>query len=353
MNYQYTGLIAWPWLIVQSGAIVAQGPGNLFDRPQETYHEKCVQHFRDVKQSGWTVCPNGFATYSVYVDEGGGYFLILPGLKVRGLSKAQGKSVGLTVLADVKKVENHVTSVFEAIASIREGFEQSTRQNIHEVRGINNSLYNAAYELQGLLERSGHTHREGLAKNITAFSEILSARLDVISYLSNPAGESIDENPIPVYKRFDKMRMCFRASTFARNITLNLEGNSYGRIFGPDVLDIVTFLVFDNAVKYCLPRFEISITIEEDESRIFVRVQSVGPKIDDEEKEKIFHYGYRGTHARLSGTSGSGIGLPLLKRLVEHDLKGRLFLNIGRFRKTVREIPYHDIEFTFVFARYD
>ncbi|MFH0981427.1 MAG: hybrid sensor histidine kinase/response regulator [Planctomycetota bacterium] len=80
-----------------------------------------------------------------------------------------------------------------------------------------------------------------------------------------------------------------------------------------------------NAVKYNRPGGEVRITARADEGTIALSVSDTGLGIAPEEQERVFEEFYRSKDERIAATGGTGMGLPIAKKIVE-ELGGRITL---------------------------
>jgi PAS domain S-box-containing protein len=90
------------------------------------------------------------------------------------------------------------------------------------------------------------------------------------------------------------------------------------------VRQIVTNLV-DNAYKYSPEDSVVSITLLENEGEVQLDVIDQGIGIFPDEQEKIFERFYRGENHLVMATAGTGLGLPIVKELVEMH-NGRIWV---------------------------
>ena len=81
-----------------------------------------------------------------------------------------------------------------------------------------------------------------------------------------------------------------------------------------DLLGLVFYNLIENALKFSSAEDSVEVRALEDGRMIVVEVADSGPGIPPEELERIFEELYRGVNAR--GTEGSGLGLPLVRRIV-------------------------------------
>ncbi len=76
-------------------------------------------------------------------------------------------------------------------------------------------------------------------------------------------------------------------------------------------------ILIDNACRYSNPGGEITLSLHADKDRTFMRVGDQGMGIPAVELKEVFKRFYRGKRARNGVPSGSGLGLPLAKSIVE------------------------------------
>jgi signal transduction histidine kinase len=82
-----------------------------------------------------------------------------------------------------------------------------------------------------------------------------------------------------------------------------------------DLLSLVMYNLIENALKFTAPKETVEVRALEDGKAIVVEVADAGPGIPADELPKIFDELYRGANAR--GIDGSGLGLALVKRIIE------------------------------------
>ncbi|MCE1164196.1 MAG: HAMP domain-containing histidine kinase [Bacteroidetes bacterium] len=73
-----------------------------------------------------------------------------------------------------------------------------------------------------------------------------------------------------------------------------------------------------NAIKYNTLGGIVETIIEERDNDTFVTVADNGIGIPDEDKDKMFREFYRSSNAKKSGVEGTGLGLSVVKEIIEH-----------------------------------
>ncbi len=79
----------------------------------------------------------------------------------------------------------------------------------------------------------------------------------------------------------------------------------------------VVINLIENAIKYSPEQTEIKVTLIEDEDNVLLSVADSGIGISDEDKSKVFEKFYRVGNEDTRKTKGTGLGLYIVKRVVE------------------------------------
>lgn len=82
-------------------------------------------------------------------------------------------------------------------------------------------------------------------------------------------------------------------------------------------LEQVLVNILDNAVKYSFDRKEVHISLGVNNGQVDVAIQDFGSGMPEEDLDKIFNRFYRVDKARSREKGGTGLGLPIVKELVE------------------------------------
>ncbi len=84
-----------------------------------------------------------------------------------------------------------------------------------------------------------------------------------------------------------------------------------------DLINQVVYNLIDNAVKFTPDGGYIELTSKRDAEKIIVRVRNSGRGIDPEEIDKVFERFYKVDKSRSYDTKGAGMGLYIVKTIVE------------------------------------
>ena len=110
-----------------------------------------------------------------------------------------------------------------------------------------------------------------------------------------------------------------KAAAEDKSITLNCNiESSVGKIVGNQfsIEEMVTNLLL-NAVKYTPANGTVEVNAENREDCVFIQITDTGIGIPREEQSKIFDEFYRAANARRVERDGTGLGLSLVKYIVE------------------------------------
>jgi len=125
-----------------------------------------------------------------------------------------------------------------------------------------------------------------------------------------------------------------------RDVKLNLEVEKQLPIIADaEEMEIIFNNLISNAIKYNKDGGEVNITIHSTSDEIIVNVNDTGFGIENEDIPKLFHEFSRIKNASTKNISGSGLGLSIVKKLI--DLYG------GRIE--VESTPSQGTTFTLYF----
>lgn len=111
----------------------------------------------------------------------------------------------------------------------------------------------------------------------------------------------------------------FNEDAKRRSIKLSLDINNavIKVIFDPQRLKMAVSNLLDNAIRYTQPGGVVEVVAKEDGDFIIVSVKDSGMGVPDSQKSRIFTKFFRGDNVIKIQTEGSGLGLYLVKNIVE------------------------------------
>lgn len=187
----------------------------------------------------------------------------------------------------------------------------------HELR---NPLTTALAHTELLLERDDlpQRAREQIELIEAAGERMLHLVTQTIENTTPAAPECLERRPVDVRRVLDASIESFAPAVSAAGVHLSLEAPA------EIMVDADAFRlrqVFDNllsnAVKYSRADDRVSITAQADMSAVRVDIADTGIGIDSSELPRIFEPYYRAQSARDSGVIGNGIGMGVVREIVE------------------------------------
>ncbi|RME76996.1 MAG: PAS domain S-box protein [Planctomycetota bacterium] len=142
----------------------------------------------------------------------------------------------------------------------------------------------------------------------------------------------LDLQPIGLEETIQNIIEDLRSIWEEKNIKIHLECPSSLEIMVHANLFIIACKnLLENALRYSPPDSEVLVTCKEDSKEVRISVHDQGPGIPQHEQGKIFERFYRIDRGRARSKGGSGLGLSLVKHIVQAH-HGQILLDsqIGR-----------------------
>lgn len=297
--------------------------GSLLDCPVEFFSNSQISFYQSCK-AGWNRCPFGYSTYVAF--DSMGRKLVVPAIIRPDTQPPNRKFPNHALRFTKEKVESFLVPHLSVSEEVRSQRDKEFKNLTHDLRAISTEIYHTALIARREADTRGQVEVGTAIDTVMAAQQMMSIRLDIVDYESGHSAGRPEEH-VPVFKKVDKVVRCFASKLNHRRINVRAEGRSFGTTFGPPIFEIVPFVIVENAVKYAPSGSELLVRFEENDEQIIVRFESFGPKIKDNEKEKLFDQHFRGEAAQRSEKSGSGIGLFAARTILETHFNGRISVN--------------------------
>lgn len=139
---------------------------------------------------------------------------------------------------------------------------------------------------------------------------------------------SLEKEPIELLGLSKEIAKILSASAKAKNIKLNVHGDS-GKIMGvqPVIYEMIYNLI-DNAIKYNVQNGTVEVTVKEENpekghtfgNKTVISVRDTGIGIPRNEQDRVFERFYRIDKSRSKEIGGTGLGLSIVKHAAKfHD----------------------------------
>lgn len=332
-------MYAVPVIFVAENGEYSFHNGMLLSVPPELSGKSKVSGYAKLRNPGWHKADYDYWSYVSALEDGRRRVFI--GISLNDYPPK--KHFGRPPLFSKAQFEAYVRNIDAREKANLDEAESSFNILVHDLRRLSTSIYHAAEEARHLLHRHDVPGAATRIENIIAAQSMLKLRTDVLDYSGNPSDHDA-EREVKVFRKVDKVVRSFMPTAEKRNLKLCLEGSSFGISLGPDVFEIVPYLLIDNAIKYSPENASIVVSCKDAANTIEISVSSMGPNIEIEERDRIFDRGYRSNAARASEKAGTGVGLSLAKQLV-HRFNGSVWVTVGEKEIPATAGPCRDITF--------
>lgn len=199
-------------------------------------------------------------------------------------------------------------------------YQQTMHFVTHEMRTPLTAIQGSS-ELIGRYNSMPEAKRRQMAELINSESKRLARMISTFLSL-----ERLSENGAEIkHERFPLRDLVERCASRARALADNKQIEIEIRDLPPDDLvgdrELMEYAVYNlltNAVKYSPSQTRVTVSGEDDKGdRVRLSVQDQGIGMDKKEVGRIFEKFYRTRRAEQSGETGTGIGLSIVKQIVD------------------------------------
>lgn len=224
-----------------------------------------------------------------------------------------------------KSVQEYVKDKSEEIASLteRDSFRRDFLGNVaHELK---TPLFTVQGYILTLIEGAGNNKKirekylERANKGVERLTSIIKD-LDMIAKLETE-GMKMDIKPFNILELTQNVFDLFEMKAKQRNITLRFEKNyefPFHVLGDIERIEQVLINLIVNSIKYGKPGGVTTVGIENyNENKFIIRVSDNGEGIKQEHLTRLFERFYRVDQSRSREQGGSGLGLSIVKHIVE------------------------------------
>jgi nitrogen-specific signal transduction histidine kinase len=191
----------------------------------------------------------------------------------------------------------------------------------HELRSPLGAIIGFAELLQEKLFGDLNPKQEEYVRDIVESGRHLLALINDILDLSKVESDSLDLSTFALEGMLDNSLAMLREKCHKNGIKQDLLVSSelQGAILTADErkLKQVMFNLLSNAAKFTQDGGTITVTARRDENEVIISVADTGVGVAKEDQQKIFDEFYQVERDAKGKTPGTGLGLPLVRRLVE------------------------------------
>ena len=194
----------------------------------------------------------------------------------------------------------------------------------HEIKGplaVTESYLNII--LNGLAQGNPQKERGMIERSLLRIRTLRKMVMELMNITAMETGNfTIKRVPLDVGEVLREAVCSCREQADAKGITLSLEiegaeGGPVRALADRDTIAIVFTNLIDNAVKYTPDKGNVRVTLDGNGFYVRVSVRDDGVGLTNQEKEKVFEEFYRARNKATENIPGTGLGLSLVKRIVD------------------------------------
>lgn len=203
---------------------------------------------------------------------------------------------------------------------LQKGFEREKRftsDAAHELMTPLSSMRSDA-EIMLRKPRSKEEYRETIQRMLTE-SRHMSEMVHLLLQLSRVESVHRSQPEVVNISRITEIvSEEHQQKAYEKNIDLDIEIGPDLRVraHGAYIEEIINNLL-GNALKYTLEGGNVELQLKQSSGKAVIHLRDTGIGFDEETKKHLFERFYRANHKDVQENSGSGLGLPLVKAIVE------------------------------------
>lgn len=233
-----------------------------------------------------------------------------------------------------RTILNSIKYISETVSEQIDSNNRNTKRLIHNLTSLNAHNIQEIYALLSQDELSGKMNGhveyakkiiEGntleaaksllrIAKNnasmkteISVFNKLFIATSDLRPYVHT------------MHKVLMNVLYLFFPDFTDKSVDVTVQHSEASAYFDYESIHVALYHIIDNAAKYTIPNTKLIIGISQDVKYLDIIFRMCSTKILEKEREKIYDEDFSGSIALLTGKAGSGIGMSLVKRIVESN----------------------------------
>ena len=292
---------------------------------------KCQEFYEQLygRKDGEYICPYGFVA-SVFSDELEERY-IFTGLRLKGKYDAKKCDPKIKLMEDgnikcrritqgeLDKYKEYYLEYKDKTESYL-NLKMFIEDILHDMRKFNGQIKAKSERLCNDSKSSKKLKKfHDQVQNIRAICAFMTLRLNAYDFIYNEVPmDATSGTSYNMFRVFDKVRHCLKERAASKNISIEIESKGEcGDILGYDCIELLPYILLDNAIKYGESKSSIRVFIDDNMYRCKISVDSKSLKLKDGECDKIFVRGYRGENAKDFTNDGLGIGLYTAKKICE------------------------------------
>lgn len=219
---------------------------------------------------------------------------------------------------EVKRLADTFDDMLERLEQAFEAQKQFIQDASHELR-TPIAIAQTNIEVTEMEERVTTKDYKRLMEVLKPTLERMSRLSDNLLLLSEEVHDQSRLSPVDVRSLLEEVTAEAGARAKAAAVSLELEPPAHSLFVTGDamLLKQAVLNLIDNAIRYNKPHGWVRLSTLVDDSRLVVQVQDGGIGISPTDQDRIFDRFYRADKSRSRSQGGSGLGLSIVKKIVE------------------------------------
>ncbi len=251
-------------------------------------------------------------------------------------------------IIEILQIFKDVTELKKTLAQLEEASRSKTEflsTMSHELRTPLNAVLGFAELLE--LENIGplnEKQKKYTTNILTAGKHLLSLINDLLDISKIESGKMKWElEPVDIPQLFGGTISLLREKATQSQLTISLEiEEGYQNFIGDErKMKQILFNLVNNAIKFTPSGGKVGIEVSRSEKGMSISVWDTGIGIPENKRESVFEPFFRVDDMTVKGQQGTGLGLPLVKKMVELP-GGQIWLEEGEAGGTVIKVYLPD-----------
>jgi signal transduction histidine kinase len=200
-------------------------------------------------------------------------------------------------------------------------YQQAMQFVTHEMRTPLTAIQGSS-ELIGRYGSMPEAKRKQMAELINSESKRLAKMIETFLSVERMSGGQMEmkQERFPLHDLVERCAGRARPLADNKQIEIEIADIPLDDLIGDrELMEYAVYNLLTNAVKYSPPQTRVTVFGENDKDCVELSVQDQGIGMDKKEVSRIFEKFYRTKRAEQSGEMGTGIGLSIVKQIVnEH-----------------------------------
>ena len=219
-----------------------------------------------------------------------------------------------TINRQKKQIEIVMNNLKEAEKVRREftaNVSHELKTPLTSINGYAEMIANGMVEGEEVKKFAGIIQKEG-TRLLTLIESILN--------LSKLEDESVEKTykEIDLYETIKDVVHKLKPQAASHKVNLEVDGEITHVKANKRMIEDLVYNLIDNAIKYNVENGNVLVSVKNEENNGLISVKDTGIGIPQEEQDRIFERFYRIDKSRSKKIEGSGLGLSIVKHIVEY-----------------------------------